>query len=96
MESIAHEIDALLVSLGRLGRLGNYGEANHDLNKCLLLINQMQENGLLKPVPPGLIKKFNYSLETIFLMLKNKDWVAISDIIEYELIGIWQEIIKAL
>jgi hypothetical protein len=94
MKSPAHEIDALLVSLGRSGRLGDYGDANRDLNYCLLLIQRIKDSGAMQMLPPELIGKFNYSLETIFLMLKNKDWVAIADIVEFELLGLWREMAK--
>jgi hypothetical protein len=88
------EIDTLLVSLARAGRLGDYGDANRDLNRCLVLFQHLQ--GPLRNIPKPLLEKFNYSLETIFLMLKNKDWVAIADIVEYELLGLWREIAKQI
>lgn len=90
MGTATHEIDSLLVSLGRLGRLGDYGDAGRSLNRCLVLFQQIREE--MNRVPEPLLKKFNYSLETVFLMLKNKDWVAIADIVEYELLAIWREI----
>jgi hypothetical protein len=89
VDTLTHEIDSLLVSMGRRGRLGDYGDANRDLNRCLALFQQIQEE--MKRVPGPILKKFNYSFETVFLMLKNKDWVAIADIVEYELLAIWRE-----
>jgi hypothetical protein len=83
------EVEALLSALGREGRLGDFGDANRDLNRCLALFQHLQ--GPLGSVPKPLLDKFNYALETIFMMLKNKDWVAVADIVEYELLGLWQE-----
>jgi hypothetical protein len=91
MEPRSREIDGLLVSLCRAARTGGYGDAASDLNRCLLLFQEVQSGGAIKTLPPALVNKFNYSLETVFLMLKNKDWVAIADIVEYELIAIWRE-----
>jgi hypothetical protein len=89
MKHTVHEIDALLVSIGRSGRLGDFGDAARDLNRCLVLFQSIQ--GTMSQVPKPLLEKFNYSLETVFLMLKNKDWVAIADIVEYELRVLWLE-----
>jgi hypothetical protein len=89
MEPRTHEIDALFVSLCRKARLGDFGDAAADLNRFLLLVQKSQPT--VKSVPKPLLEKFNYSLETVFLMLKNKDWVAIADIVEYELILIWRD-----
>jgi hypothetical protein len=96
VKSETREIETLLSELARMGRLGDYGEANRDLNACLRLIQQVQDRGAMKSVPPDLLKKFNYSLETIFLMLKNKDWVAIADIVEFELLALWQKMAKQI
>jgi hypothetical protein len=96
MNSKDTEIETLLSGLARTGRLGDWGEANRDLNACLRLFQQVQDRGAMKSVPPDLLTKFNYSLETIFLMLKNKDWVAIADIVEFELLALWREMAKQI
>jgi hypothetical protein len=90
MKHYVKEIDTLLVTLARFGRLGDYGDANRDLNRCLVLFQHLQD--ALRTIPGPLLEKFNYSLETAFLMLKNKDWVAIADIVEYEMLAQWREI----
>jgi hypothetical protein len=90
MEPRTHEIDELLVSLCRKARLGDFGDAAADLNRFLLLVQKSQP--VMQSVPKPLLEKFNYSMETIFLMLKNKDWVAIADIVEYELIALWRDL----
>lgn len=89
MKSDIGEIETILANLARKGRLGDYANASLDLNRCLLLIEQ--EKAGLRCVPKPLLEKFNYSLETIFLMLSNKDWVAIADIVEYEMLALWSE-----
>lgn len=85
-----NEIEELLATLARLSRLGDYGEAASVLNKTLAGFERMQADGTMNALPVDLVKKFNYSLETIFLLLKNKDWVGIADVVEYELIDIWR------
>jgi hypothetical protein len=83
------EIDTVLSALAKKARLGDYADASRDLNTCLLLIQKARAG--MATVPKPLLEKFNYSLETILLMLKNKDWVAIADIVEYELLALWRE-----
>jgi hypothetical protein len=90
MEHGVKEIDVLCAAIVRAARLGDYGDAARDLNQCLVLIQKLQTG--MRRIPKPLLDKFNYSLETAFLMLKNKDWVAIADIVEYELLGLWREI----
>jgi hypothetical protein len=94
MEYGVEEIDTLFASLVRAARLGDYGDAARDLNRCLVLIQKMQTG--MRRIPKPLLDKLNYSLETVFLMLKNKDWVAIADIVEYELVMIRREISSAI
>ena len=94
MKSEKKEIDSLLLTLARFGRLGDYGDANRNLNRCLVLFQHLQ--GTLRDIPKPLLEKFNYSLETIFLMLKNKDWVAIADIVDFELLSLWREISSSI
>jgi hypothetical protein len=95
MENNVHEIEQYLLVLGPNCRRGDYGEAARILNQFLALLQNPSVQKVLSQISPGLIKKFNYSLETIFIMFKNQDWVAVADIIEYELIGLWKEIIGA-
>jgi hypothetical protein len=94
VKSETKEIEALLSGLARKGRLGDYGDANRDLTACLSLFQRVQERCGMKSLPPEVIRKFNYSLETIFLMLTTKDWVAIADIVDYELLALWRDMAK--
>lgn len=94
MKSELKEIKELLTAIVRAARLGDYGDAARDLNKCLVLFQGAQQE--MARIPKPLLDKFDYSLETIFLMLKNKDWVAVADIVEYELTAIWREISKCV
>jgi hypothetical protein len=94
MKSEKKEIETLLSALARFGRLGDFGQANRDLNRSLVLFQRQRAN--LDNIPKPLLEKLNYSLETIFLMLKNKDWVAIADIVDFELLSLWREISSSI
>jgi hypothetical protein len=84
------QIDELLPSIVRQCRLGDYGDAAGGLNRFIAAVQSMQKSAECAAVPKAVTDKFNYSLETVLLMLQNKDWVAVADVIEYELIPLWQ------
>jgi len=68
-------------------RTGSFSQAASDLNavsqKLSLTFKQHSFS-------PGQLEKIAYSLETIVLMQKQDDWVAVADVIEYELIPLLQ------
>jgi hypothetical protein len=81
----------LLQEIADLARTGDYADAALKLNQCIVLL---QTHLQYSAASPGIRKygsKINYSLETMFLMLKNNDWVALADIIEFEFIPLWKE-----
>jgi hypothetical protein len=86
------QIDELLPSIVRHCRLGDYGDAAGGLNRCITAVQSMQKSAEYAAVPKAGTDKFNYSLETVLLMLQNRDWVAVADVIEYELIPLWQSL----
>ncbi len=96
MENSLHEIETYLAVLGPHCRRGDYGDAAKTLNGFLSLLQNTDMRNMLARIPKGLLQKFNYSLETIFLMFKNQDWVAVADVVEYELNDIWKDIERAL
>lgn len=63
-------------------RTGSYSDAASKLNSCL---QDLQPILLSGTIPPEYLKKLTYSLETVFLMQKQNDWVAMADVIEFEL-----------
>lgn len=81
----------LLSEISRYARTGDYADAALRLNQCIVRLQTcLQDNA----AGPGFQKhstKINYSLETMFLMLKNNDWVAVADIIDFEFIPLWKE-----
>jgi hypothetical protein len=85
-------IDELLAAIARQCRLGDYGDAASGLNRVVAAVQSLQGTSFFTAVPKADIAKFNYSLETLLLMLQSKDWVAAADVIEYELIALWQGI----
>jgi hypothetical protein len=81
----------LLANASRHARLGDYGEAAHGINACVIEFQRFMEH---PQGPPPLIElgpKVTYSLETLLMMIERKDWVAAADIIDYELIPLVKE-----
>ncbi len=92
METFDEILSTQLSKIVRAGRLGDYGDASAALNKCIAVFEAFQTNPLLGGASGPLLKKLNFSLKTIVLMLGYKDWVAISDIVEYEVLPLWNKI----
>lgn len=68
----------------RSARLGDYGDAALCLKDALALLGSILHTS--KIVSPQMLDKIKYSLETLFLMQKQSDWVALADVIEFELL----------
>ncbi len=62
-------------------RTGNYSGAASKLNQG---IQEMQPVLLSGKIPPEYLHKLSYSLETVYLMQKQNDWVAVADVLEFE------------
>ncbi len=58
-----------------------YGEAASQLNYFLKDTQALLSR---KNIDPECMRRCAYSLETLFLMLQQRDWVAIADVLEYE------------
>jgi hypothetical protein len=58
----------------------------------LLLIQSELKN---RKVVPQLLQKLLFSLETLFIMQKMEDWVAVADILEFEFRSIWKELMQS-
>lgn len=79
-------IDEILIVFNDIvtcARRGDYADASSKLNSCLQDIKPVLVSGR---IPADYIQKLAYSLETMFLMQKQKDWVAVADVIEYEFV----------
>ena len=83
MKNELNEIFALLKNIVACARLGDYSDAASRLNNCLQEIKPILLSGT---IPPDYVKKLAYSLETMFLMQKQNDWVAVADVIEFEFV----------
>jgi hypothetical protein len=71
-------------------RSGEYGQASSDINIFLQLLQIEVSKGYIRSDE---LSKVTYSLETLMEMQKKGDWVALADILEYELadiINTWQ------
>ncbi len=83
MEKDFKETVTLLNEIVTCARQGDYSDAASRLNNCLQVIQPILLSG---SIPPDYINKLAYSLETIFMMQKQNDWVAVADVIEFEFI----------
>ncbi len=73
-------------------RSGDYSNAASRLNETLLLLQtELKE----RRVAPQQLQKLLISLETLFCMQKMEDWIAVADILEFEFVGIWKELIQS-
>ena len=78
----------LLREIVRLARTGSYSDAASKLNISLQELQPVLTSGKL---PPEYLRKLTYSLETLFLMQKQKDWVAVADVIEFEFVDLLEK-----
>jgi hypothetical protein len=75
----------LLRKIAACCRRGDYADASSQLN---VVIQKLQPVLLSGSVDQELLKKVLYSLETAHLMQRQEDYVALADVIEYELIDL--------
>lgn len=73
-------------------RTGDYSDAASKLNTCLQKMEPVLVSG---DISPDYLKKLTYSLETIHMMQKQNDWVAVADVIEFEFIELLKEAIDS-
>ncbi|MBD3344379.1 MAG: hypothetical protein GF401_04875 [Chitinivibrionales bacterium] len=64
-------------------RIGDYADAASLLNTGYRMVQDYLRSGIF---PEQGIKKILYSLETMYVLQKQDDWVALADVIEYEFI----------
>ena len=86
METSPQYLSVNLYAIARACRMGDYGNAANGLNKCIPLFLEMQLSMRAPGSKKNSIDKLNYSLETALLMLERKDWVALADVLEFEMI----------
>ena len=90
MDANGQQVIDLFTEAARLARCGDYGQAATSINASIVKIQEfIQQQG-----QSDQYKKFGsrmtYSLETLFMMLERKDWVAAADVIDYEFIPLWK------
>lgn len=76
-------LQPVLTDAVRAARIGDYGDSARYLNTGIQEIQKCLTNGSLALVG---LEKILFSLETLFHVQKQGDWVAVADIIEYELL----------
>ena len=77
MKNLSSELTNLVVGL----RSGDYSNALSMLNIFLGNLTEKLHSGKINVD----LKKLSYSFETLFMMQKNEDYVAMADILEYEI-----------
>lgn len=80
-QSFQYIVDAL--------RSGDYSVASSRLNEILLYMQTELKN---RKIAPNSLQKLLISLETLFAMQKMEDWIAVADILEFELSDIWKKL----
>lgn len=73
-------------------RTGNYSDAASRFNICIQLMKPILTSG---EISPDYLKKITFSLETVYLMQKQNDWVAVADVLEYEFTALLKEAIES-
>jgi hypothetical protein len=73
-----------LSQTARFARAGNYNDAATRLNQGLLVLQERRA---------ALPREIAYSLQTLMMMLEQRDWVAVADIIDYEFIPLWERLV---
>jgi hypothetical protein len=94
MQSGADTTEIYLAEIVTSCRLGDYGDASSLINRCIPSFEALQKDPAIASARKPLLDKINFSLETVVLMLGRKDWVAVADIIEFELLPMWTDIQK--
>lgn len=78
-------VEELINKAVSAARTGDYSSASRHLN---LLLQELEPN--LSRMSPGTLHDIGYSMETLFAMQKMKNWVALADILEFEILPIWR------
>lgn len=63
-------------------RRGEYSDAASKMNIFLQKLQVFLTSG---KIDPNKLKNVTYSLETVLMLQEQKDWVAVADILEFEL-----------
>jgi hypothetical protein len=85
----------MLENVSCSARIGDYAETALSFNHCTIELNKIIQTLISDQQKQNHLKKITYSLQTLLLMLKNEDWVAIADIIDYELIPLLDNAFKS-
>jgi hypothetical protein len=80
-----NEFDIVIKNIIGSARTGDYGAAASNINQFLQLLQVQLSKGMISA---NGLSKISYSLETIIEMQKTNDWVAVADLLEYELIDL--------
>ncbi len=85
------EMVPLISAIVAASRTGDYAGVARLLNRFLQKLQLELSKGHI--AAEGL-SKITFSLETLLAMQKMEDWVAFADVLEYEFLQLWQELIS--
>jgi hypothetical protein len=84
-----HSLIDHFLSAAHHARTGNYGDAALELDTA---VQKLQPALTSSNVPQSLMSKLMYSLETMYAVQKQGDWVATADVIEFEFVALLRQI----
>lgn len=85
MQSKKTDLHEQIKKIAKEARCGDYGQAASDINIFLQLLQSELSKGYIRSDD---LSKVTCTLETLMEMQKKRDWIALADILEYELIDI--------
>ncbi len=91
MPSDEQEIIDMLYDVSQGARSGDYNRAALSLNTGIIRLQRFLQRQQSSPGFQRHGGKITYSLETLSLLLEQKDWVAIADVIDYEFVPLFKE-----
>jgi hypothetical protein len=91
MDANGQRLIAMLGGISAKARRGDYNGAFIALSEGIPLIQEALQQGSGSAGFAAFGPRIAYSLETLLLMLEQKDWVAIADIIDFEFVALWKE-----
>ena len=92
-KKILPQILAILKEIVVCARTGRYSDAASKMNTG---IQQIQPVLLSGKIAAEDLKKLTYSLETVLILQKQSDWVAVADVLEYEFSDLLKQAIVPL
>jgi hypothetical protein len=89
-DSTTIDSTVLVPEIVTAARTGDYAQTAALLNRFLQRLTQELSKGY---IPAGELSRINFSLETLLSMQQMENWVAFADVLEFEFLPLWREIV---